>query len=133
MAKAKLGVAVLLAVVLGVRVGGCDLPDFADVLPIPSPTIEGELFLIVVHESEQPVDGLANLKRNLPWMDGLKDRDVRFVAYDDDLPEAEDYAAELGGQGVLVVDKGGRVVARSEMPEKITSVWLDELLAGVGR
>lgn len=133
MVKARLGVAALLAVVLGVRVGGCEFEDFRDVLPIPSPVVEGELFLIVIHESEQPIDGLANLKRNLPWMDGLKGRDVRFVAYDDDLPEAADYLAELGGHGVLVVDSVGRVVVKKLIGDKITSVWLDELLATVGR
>lgn len=128
------GVALIaLLAMLGVRISGCDLPDFKDVIPIPAPVVEGELFLVIIHEVEEPVEGLGNLRRNLPWIDGLKDREIRLIIYDDDLPEANPYVNILNGRGIVLQDSTGAVITKMPLPDKITSTVLDEILEKVGK
>lgn len=128
------GVALItLLAVLGVRMSGCDLPDFKDIIPIPTPVVDGELFLVIVHEVEEPVEGLGNLRRNLPWINGLKDREIRLIIYDDDLPEANLYVNILNGKGIVLQDSTGAVVAKMPLPDKITSTVLDDILKKVGK
>ena len=130
--KARLAAVAVLAVALGVRVGGCDLPD---VLPIPSPVVvEGEVWVVVVHETESPLDGLANLKQSFDWMGGLSGRQVKFRAYDDDQPEAKSYVDALGqgNSGILLITDNGKVVGQ-RVVDSVSPALIDEILAEVGR
>ena len=130
--KVRLAAVAVLAVVLGVRVGGCDLPD---ILPIPSPiVVEGEVWVVVVHETESPLDGLANLKRSFDWMGGLSAREAKFRAYDDDQPEAKSYVDALGqgNSGILLITDSGKVVGQ-RLVESVSPALIDEMLAEVGR
>ena len=130
--KARLAVVCLLAVTLGGRVSGCDIPD---VLPIPSPVVvDGEVWVVVVYETESPLSGLANLKRSFDWMGELPGRQVKFRTYDDDQPEAKSYVDALGAgnSGVLLITSGGKVVGQ-RVVDSVSPAVIDEMLSEVGR
>ena len=133
MNKVRGVVIVVLLSLLGVRMSGCELPDFKDVIPIPTPVVTGELYLVIIHEVEEPVEGLGNLRRNLPWIEELDNREINLVIYDEELPEAEPYKNILNGRGIVIQNSTGTVVTKMPLPDKITSTVLDEILQKVGR
>lgn len=116
------------------RQDGCSLPDFGQVLPIPTPAPTGELWLVVVEEKDNRNLGLAAVERS-QWKANLSQRQVQFRVYDDDQPEASSYVAALGPNvaGALIVGPDGKKHADAVMPQNVTTQWFDDLLKEVGR
>ena len=87
--------------------GGFKLPDFGSV--IPSPKLDGDGWLVIVQEADEPLQVAADAARNVDWLSGLESRGVKFRTYDDDQEVAESYVKALGDKvpGALIIDAGG--------------------------
>ena len=113
--------------------------DFGSILPIPSPVVDGKVWMIIVDESESRDVGLAAIQRDTDYKESLAKRGVALRVYDDDQPEAINLgysaiAAQLGKPAVIVQsDETQEKLAVEAMPTPATPEGLDAILKKVGR
>lgn len=137
MRKASGLVMIALAVLMLLSGKGIIDFDFGDVLPIPTPTpvVEGRVWLVVVEEKGNRVEGLAEIERDKGWRDQLESKQVEYRSYDDDQQAAGPYVEALSGMvpGIVLLGPDGKVLATEAMQRPVTHAFFDGLLEEIGR
>jgi len=101
----------LVAILLVVAGDRIKLPDFGQVLPIPSKQLDEGAWIIVIEETSERTPEVAKVFAAADFWDGLKARGLNWRAYDDDSPDAAKFIEKVKSlPGVLVIAKDGKIV-----------------------
>lgn len=131
----RISLALLLAATAVVRMQGCEMPDWRQVLPVPdgsSVDSDTTVWLVVVEEKSSRPKGMAAFERS-EYRGMLEEKNVKYLnVNDDDKSErAVEYVTALDGKvpGYLLINgKTGSVIGSGEIPEEVSSEFFRSLV-----
>ena len=131
----RMVLALILAATAVVRMQGCKMPDFGQVLPVPDGSdiaADVPVWLIVVEEKSNRPKGMAAFERS-DFRSMLGDSNVKYLNVNDDdsTTPAKDYVQALGGTvpGYLLIHgESGEVIASGDVPDPVSPEFFRSLV-----
>ena len=132
----RMVLALILAAIAVVRMQGCEMPDFGQVLPVPDGGSEiaadVPVWLVVVEEKSNRPKGMAAFERS-DFRSMLGDSKVKYLNVNDDdaTRPAADYVQALGGDvpGYLLIHgESGEVIDSGKVPDPVSPEFFRSLV-----